>query len=204
MRPVATAIAIALMTATCHADPLAAKVVAVFKETCTEATTPEALIAAGEKSAAVGKWKLIASGPAPLPMLHMDRGPKISYATQWDLNLPEMPGSKLSMSIVRPPLEDINKYSVCLVQPTIELGANELAQQIDEQFGSNVTKDVSGKYRDETRWFFTSEKAAGNCGRTIVALSHLMASRGTPTTLLFLDVEFGKKWPASEMAKCPT
>src|SRR5215813_10065285 len=101
MRPVATVIAIALMTTTCHAHPLAAQVVALFKETCTEATTLETLIAAGEKSAAVWKWKLIGSGPAPLSMLHMASGPKISYVMQWELNFPEMPGSTLSMSIVR-------------------------------------------------------------------------------------------------------
>jgi hypothetical protein len=90
------------------------------------------------------------------------------------------------------------------MQPTTEIGANVLAEQIEQQFGSSVTKDVSGRYRDQAQWFFTSEKAAGNCGRTITESFNQMSDKGTPTTLMFSDIEIAKKWPASEMSKCPS
>jgi hypothetical protein len=60
------------------------------------------MITAGEKSAAAGKWKLVRSGAAPLPMLHMYDGPKISFAVAWEFGFPDMAGSTLTMSIVRP------------------------------------------------------------------------------------------------------
>jgi hypothetical protein len=204
MRCIATMIVIALMITACHAQPLAEQVVALFKETCADPATPEAMIAAGEKSAVAGKWRLIWSGPAPVPMLHMGNSPKISYAVQWELAFLDMPGSTLSMSIVRPPSEDVRKFSVCVMQPATEMGANVLAEQIEQQFGSSVTKDVSGRYRDEIQWFFTNEKTAGNCGRTIGEFLNQMNDHGTPTTLMFEDIEIPKKWPASEMSKCPS
>jgi hypothetical protein len=195
---------LALMTTACHAQPPAEHAVALFKETCADPATPEAMIAAGEKSAVAGKWKLIRSGPAPLPMLHTDSGQKPSYAVQWELGFLDMPDSTLSMSIMRPPLEDIRKFSVCVMQPATEMGTDVLAEQIERQFGSSVTKDVSGRYRDEADWFFTNEKAAGNCGRKITEFFHRMSDGGTPTTLMFSDIEIAKKWPATEMTKCPS
>src|ERR1700733_14748303 len=115
-----------------------------------------------------------------------------------------MPGSTLSMSIMRPPLEDGRKFSGCVMQPAIEMGTNDLAERIERQFGSSVTKDVSGRYRDEADWFFTNEKAAGNCGRKITEFFPRMSDSGAPTTLMFSDIEIGKKWPAAEMTKCPS
>ncbi|HSZ66217.1 MAG TPA: hypothetical protein VK825_08430 [Xanthobacteraceae bacterium] len=204
MRRIATMIVIALMTTACHAQPLAEQVVALFKKTCADPATPEAMIAAGEKSAVAGKWRLIRSGPAPLPMLH-SLGPKVSYAVQWELAFLDMPGSTLSMSIVRPPSEDIRKFDVCVMQPAAEMGADVLAEQIEQQFGLSVTKDVSGRYRDQAEWFFTSEKAAGNCGRTITEFFNQMSDKGTPTTLMFSDIEIARKSPASdELLKCPS
>ena len=86
-----------------------------------------------------------------------------------------------------------------------EMGADVLAEQIEQQFGLSVTKDVSGRYRDQAEWFFTSEKAAGNCGRTITEFFNQMSDKGTPTTLMFSDIEIARKSPASdELLKCPS
>lgn len=204
MRTIVAAGIIALTAAPCCAQSLATRVVAIFKEACTDATTPEAMIAAGEKLATNNNWKLIEAGSAPLPMMHMESGPKLSYASQWDIAFAEKPGTVLTMSIVRPATEDVRKFSVCGIQPTTGLGAQILVEEIERQFGSAITKDASGRYRDQVTWFFSNEKATGNCGRNITLLLHETSSRGTPASLLFQDLEIAKKWPLSEMARCPS
>jgi hypothetical protein len=205
VRYIAVGAALAIiMTTACHAQQPAEPVVALFKQVCADPTTPEAMIEAGEKSAMAGQWKLVRSGPAPLPMLHMGNTPKISYVVGWEFSFPDMPGSTLSMSIVRPPLDDIRRFSICVMQPATEIGVNALAEQIEKQFGSSVTKDVSGRYRDEAQWFFTNEIAVGSCGRRITEFFHQMSEAGTPTTLMFQDIQSGEKVPVTEMTKCPS
>lgn len=187
----------------CHAQTGAPELISIFKSTCTEATTPEAMISAGEKAASAGKWKLIASGPGAIPMMHLDRGPKISYEIRWDLNLPQATGAALAMSIVRPPVGDIKKYSVCGIHPIVGIGKDTLESEIEQLFGSALTKDLTNRDRDMSVWFFASDKAVGNCGRRIASAMDRTSKTEPQRILYFSDVEFSKTSPASEMSRCP-
>jgi hypothetical protein len=169
------------------ADPLGDRAVALFKEVCVAPVTPEGLIEAGNKAAAAEGWKLLMAAPTPLPFMHNENGPKISFTSMWDLALWEASRATLVVSIIRPELPGV-KYSICFVQPNVDVLRGSLAQSVEQQFGSIIVKDTSGRFRDSQIWFISEEKARGNCGRTITIMHDESNSINNPRTLMFMDL----------------
>jgi hypothetical protein len=103
-----------------RAEPVADRIVRVLNDACISPATPEGMIDAGNKFAATEGWKLVDSGPAPLPMMHNDQGPKISFASRWAVGLPGGSQANLYISIVRPELPGV-RHSICIIQPSADL-----------------------------------------------------------------------------------
>src|SRR4051794_39998771 len=86
------------------AEPPATELITLLKDLCVSPSEPEAMIGAGEQRAAASGWRLIKSGPMPLPMMHNENGPPMSFGNGWELDLSEGVHAQLMMSIVRPAL----------------------------------------------------------------------------------------------------
>ena len=134
--------------------------------------------------------------------MHNVNGPKNSFISVWKFNLRGGSQARLYVSILRPEPPDL-KYTVCLIQADIDLDGDDLAQSIDRQFGSPVTKDISGRFKDLMGWFLAGEKSMGNCGKEISLLLHQLSEHGKPKTLMFTDFVFPSDSPAAQSTKCP-
>ena len=160
-------------------------------------------MAAGEKMALRENWKLIGSQATPIPFMHNENGPKDSFMSAWEFNLPGGSPARLYVSVLRRETPDF-KFTACLVQPTVDIGIDDLTQSIDRQFGSSVTKDISGRFKDAKKWFFTAEKSRGNCGKEIVIFLHQLSEHGKPKDLMFSDIVYPSGSPAAvELTRCP-
>lgn len=202
MRFGATIISAQMLATVATAQTLSEKAVSVLNEVCVAPTSSEGVMATGEKTAVKDNWKLIRSEAAPMPFMHNEHGVKNSFMSAWEFDLPGGSRARLYVSILRPEPPDF-KYTVCLIQPEIDLDSDDLTQSIDRQFGSAVTKDMSGRFKDEKRWFFAAEKSRGNCGKEILVMLHQLSEHGKPKTLTFTDLVYPSDWPAAESTRCP-
>jgi hypothetical protein len=202
MRFWATIISAQMLAAVAIAQTPPEKVVSILNEVCVAPNSSEAVMAAGEKTAAQEKWELIRSGPAPTPFLHNENGAKNSFNSAWEFNLPGGSRARLYVSILRPEPSDY-KYTACLIQPDIDLNSDDLTQSIYLQFGSAVTRDMSGRFKDEIRWFFAAEQSKGNCGKEIRVSLHQLSQHGQPKALAFTDIVYPRDWRAAESTRCP-
>jgi len=84
MRFWATIISAQMLAAVAIAQTPPEKVVSILNEVCVAPNSSEAVMAAGEKTAAQEKWELIRSGPAPTPFLHNENGAKNSFNSAWN------------------------------------------------------------------------------------------------------------------------
>jgi hypothetical protein len=82
---------------------------------------------------------------------------KNTFISAWEFNLPGGSRARLYVSILRPEPPDF-KYTVCLIQPDIDLDSDDLARSIEREFGSAVTKDMPGRFKDKKSWFFRGRK----------------------------------------------
>jgi hypothetical protein len=202
MRLSATLISAQMWVAVASAETLPDKVVSLLKDVCVAPTSSEEKIAAGEKTAVKENWKLFRSGPAPMPFMHNENGVKNSFYSIWEFDLPEGSQGQLYISVLRPEPSDF-RYTLCLIQPATDMDAEDLSRSIDNQFGSIVTKDTSGRFRDQKDWFFTEEKSRGNCGKRIFLSLHQTSDRGKPKTLAFTDFVYPTDSPMAKSTRCP-
>jgi hypothetical protein len=202
MRFGATIISAQILATVATAQTPSEKAVSVLNEVCVAPNSSEERMAAGEKTAAKENWKLIRSEAVPTPFLHNENGVKNSFMSAWGFNLPGGSRARLSVSVLRPEPPDF-KYTVCFIQPEIDLDSDDLTQSIDRQFGSAVTKDMPGRFKDKKSWFFAAEKSSGNCGKEIFFLLHQLSEHGKPKTLAFTDFVYPSDSPAAESTRCP-
>jgi hypothetical protein len=198
MRVAAAFVSAQILASAASAETLSEKMVATLDSICVAPKSSEAMMAAGEKMAAAENWKLLRSGPMPMPIMHNENGPKMSFQSGWDLGA----GASLSISIVRPEQAGL-RYDVCLIQPATHVNSEELDDEMARRFGSTLTKDASGRFKNRDAWFFTEEKARGNCGRKVVFLH----SSGQPEALMFTNFAYPNdgKWDAMAevTTRCP-
>ena len=192
-----------LATVACAAT-LSEVAVSVLKDVCVAPASPEGLMAAGEERAKEENWKLLKSGLGPMPFMHNENGVKNSYWSAWEFDVPQGAKARLSISILRPEQPGV-RHTVCIVEPTIDIDGDDLAQSIDRQFGSLVTKDAGGS-TDSKSWSFTEEKSRGNCGKKIFLLRVPSLDSSKLKALLFTDWAYPSDGPWAELAKltrCP-
>jgi hypothetical protein len=184
------------------ANSLSDAVVLLFKDVCVSPAGSEERMAAAERRAKDEHWTLLKSQPAPRPFMHNEYGTIDSWGTIWELNLQEGSRARLSISILRPEPPG-QRHTVCMVSPSIDSDASDLADSVDRQFGSTLARDDSGRFKGEKRWFFTEEKARGNCGKTASFCLNQFSDRGKPKALLFMDFAYPSDEPIAELAQCP-
>jgi hypothetical protein len=184
-----TAAQMLLTVGSAWSEPSAGKVVELLKDVCVAPATPEAMLEAGGKLASAAGWKLLRSEPTPLPMIHNEHGPKISFTSVWEVDLPEGQQVKLAVSILRPEIPGV-KHSICLIQPKLDIERDGLTKAVEEQFGPVVTRDMSGRFRDGVYWHFTEEKAVENCGKQVVILDHRETPDWGTRALIFTDFAY--------------
>jgi hypothetical protein len=201
MRLLAAVISAQVLASAACAETLPEKIVGLLKDVCVAPLTAEAMMAAGEKFAAAGNWKLMGSGPAPLPMMHNENGPKISFTSGWEVDFPEGVRLNVFLSIVRPEMPGV-KHSICMIEPSVDFDGDALANSVEQIIGSDLTKDTSRRFREQDAWFFTPEKNRGNCGKSITVTHYLSHSRGKPKTLMFRDLAYPQDWGASAYTRC--
>jgi hypothetical protein len=206
MRFAATFISAQILASAVSAETLPEKVVAILMDVCVAPTSSEARMATGEKTAAAENWKLLWSGPTPIPVMNNENGPKQSFESVWQFGLPEGSQVSLSISILRPEQPGV-KYDVCLLQPAKDVDSDDLTRAIDSQFGSMLLKDTSGRFRDPVRWYFVEEKARGNCGKQVWFSLNESHDQGKPKILVFTDFAYpdDEKWDGlrEATARCP-
>ena len=205
MRFIATMISAQLLATVATAQTPSEKAVSILNEVCVAPTSSEERMAAGEKAALKENWKLIGSKATPIPFMHNENGEKLSLMSGWEFDLPGGSRARLVVSILRRETETPDfKYTVCGIHPAVDLDIDDLTQSIDRQFGLSVTKDISGRFKDEKKWFFTAEKSRGNCGKEITILLHQLTEHGKPKDLMFTDVVYPSGFPAAvELTRCP-
>jgi hypothetical protein len=196
--------------ATASAEPLTDHVVGVFKDVCISPATPAEMMSAGERTAAASGWKLVRSGPAPIPMLHNENGPELALISGWVADFPGAPGSHVGISILGPELPDV-KYSACMIQPSVDLKREDLVGAIELQLGSLLTRleDKTKTRGDRARsgtsagrvpapsfaretgevWVFNDELKDGWCGKKVTSSRTHMPPRGTVTMLMFTEFD---------------
>jgi hypothetical protein len=202
MRLWATLISAQMWVAVASFETLPDNVVSILKDVCVAPTSSEEKMAAGEKNAVKKNWKLLRSEPAPMPIMHNENGAKNSFISAWEFDLPEGQQAHLYISVLRPEPPDF-RYTVCLVQPAIDMDAEDVSRSIDRQFGSIVTKDASARFRDQKEWFFTEERSRGNCGKQISLSLNQSSNRGKPKTLSFTDFVYPADSPLAKSTRCP-
>jgi hypothetical protein len=174
------------------------QIVSILKEVCAAPISPEAMLMAGEKMAAVENWKLLRSEPVPIPFMHNENGEKRSFMSAWEFGLVDGSQATLAISIVRPELPEIKKYNFCGVQLAIDIDGDELAQAVNRRLGSILTREARDPFINEMRWFFTEEMAKGNCGKQL-----LLSSRGSPKSLIIIDQDYPNKEKFDLSTRCP-
>lgn len=202
MRLWAALISAQMWVAVASAETLSDRVVSLLKGICVAPSSSEEKMAAGEKNAVKGNWKLLRSEPAPMPMMHNGNGVKNSFLSAWEFDLPEGSQAQLYISVRRPEPPDF-RHTVCVIQPAIDMDAEDVSRSIDRQFGSIVTKDTSGRFRYQKDWFFTEEKPRGNCGKRIFLPLNQASDRGKPKTLAFTDFVYPTDSPMANSTRCP-
>jgi hypothetical protein len=173
------------------------QIVSILKEVCAAPISPEAMLTAGEKMAAVENWKLLRSEPVPIPFMHNENGEKRSFMSAWEFGLVDGSQATLAISIVRPELPEIKKYNFCGVQLAIDIDSDELAQTVNRRLGSLLTREARDPFINEMRWFFTEEMAKGNCGKQL-----LLSSR-SPKSLIIVDQDYPNKEKFDLSTRCP-
>jgi hypothetical protein len=202
MRLWVTLVSAQMWVAVASAEALPDKVVSILRDVCVAPTSSEEKMAAGEKNAVKENWKLLRSEPSPMPFTHNETGAKNSFMSAWEFDLPEGSQGQLYISVLRPEPPGF-RYTVCLIQPAIDMDAEDISRSIDRQFGSIVTKDTSGRFRYQKDWFFTEEKSRGNCGKRISLPLNQSSDRGKPKTLMFTDAVYPGDSPAAKSTRCP-
>jgi hypothetical protein len=185
---------VSLVAPALGATAMTDRLVDLLDRVCAAPATPEGMIEAGNQAAMAEGWKLVVAGAAPLPFLHNENGPKISFQSVWELDLtPELPAT-LAVSIVRPEQPGL-KYSVCMIQPKAGVAVEDVAGSMNEKFGTRIARDARRSRSDS--WLFAHERSRGNCGRRISLLG-VATSRHNPQTLMLIDVAFpaGGDWKA--------
>jgi hypothetical protein len=191
-----------MWVAVASAETLPDRAVSLLKDVCVAPTSSEEKMAAGEKIAVKENWKLFRSGPAPMLLQHNENGVRDSFENIWEFDLPEGQQAHFYISVLRPEPPD-RKYTVCLIQPAIDMDAEDISRSIDRQLGSIVTKDTSGRFKNQMDWFFTEEKSRGNCGKEIYLSLNQSSNYGKPKTLIFTDFIFSGDSPAAKSTRCP-
>ncbi|QIO31380.1 hypothetical protein [Bradyrhizobium sp. 1(2017)] len=191
-----------ILATVANAQTLSEKAVSMLNEVCIAPSSSEGKVAAAERHAAKENWKLVRSEAAPMPFMHNENGVKNSFVTAWDFNLPGGSRAHLYISVLRPEPSDF-RYTVCLIQPDIDLDSDDLARSIDRQFGSAVAEDMSGRFTDQKSWFFAAEKSKGNCGKQIYFSLNRSSNRGKPKTLIFTDFVYPNDSPIAKSTWCP-
>jgi hypothetical protein len=138
-----TALALSPICCAVRAQTAAERVVSVLDSVCVSPATPDDMMSASEKLAATGGWKLVASAPTPLPIMHNEDGPKLSFTSVWELDLLEGSRATLTVSIVRPAISGV-KHSVCVIQPTVAVESYQLLWNVSlvEPYG-RIPADTS-------------------------------------------------------------
>jgi hypothetical protein len=198
MRLLATLISMQMWVAAASAETLPDKVVSLLKEVCVVPTSSEEKMAAGKRNAAKENWKLIRSEASSV-MMPNGYGTKNSFESAWEFDLPEGSQTKLYISVLRPEPPDF-RDTICVIQPAIDIDADELSRSIDRQFGSIAIKHTSERFRE---WLFTEEKLRGNCGKKISLLLNQSSDRAQPKTLYFTDEVYPPDSPMSQFTRCP-
>jgi hypothetical protein len=203
MRFAAALISTQMLVSAVSAETLPEKLVSILKDVCVAPKSPEAMMAVAERAAATENWTLIRSGPAPMSMMQDGSGAKSSYESRWQVDLPEGAQVSIYISILRPEQPGV-KYDICIVAPDKDVDGDDLALAIDRQFGPTLTKDTSGRFRDDRRWFFAEEKAKRNCGKHISFSLNQSHDRGKPKALAFVDFAFLDEWhlAAQSFTRC--
>jgi hypothetical protein len=161
-----------------YAQPLPDRVAGLLKDVCVSPSTPEGMIEVGGKIAAIEGWKLLGAAPAPLPFMHNENGPRISFQSTWELSLSDGSQAHLSISIVRPELPGV-RHSICLIEPASKIEPDILAQALEQSLGDVIVRDTR-QWTGSRKWFFAEERQRGNCGRQI-----LLFERGQPSLVYF-------------------
>jgi hypothetical protein len=182
-----TALALSPICCAARAQTAAERVVSVLDSVCVSPATPDDMMSAGEKLAARDGWKLVASAPTPIPMMHNEDGPKVSFTSLWELDLSEGSRATLMVSIVRPAISGV-RHSVCVIEPAVAVEG--LSAAVERQFGRVLRKDTSGRYVDSQSWFFAQGVSVGDCGKQITVLFHQHESRGKPETVVYSDYAY--------------
>ena len=175
-------------TAGAHAEALTDRMVQLIEDVCIAPATAEAIVETGNRLAAAHGWTLRAAEPAPLPIMHNENGPKITFTSAWELAWPEGRRAGLFVSIIRPEMAGV-KHSLCIVDVDTDLTGGSLERSVEQRLGARVIRDTSRRFHNTETWLFTDEKARGNCGRQITILYKEM-NKDKPQTLMFLDMAF--------------
>ena len=205
MRFAATLISAQMLAAVASAETPFDKIVSVFNEVCVAPASSEGRMVAGETNAAKENWKLIRSEPAPMPFMHNENGPKNSFVSGWQFDVPGGSQASLYVSILRPEQPGV-RYDICLVQPATDFDVDDLTLAIDRQFGPTLAKDTSGRFKSQESWFFAEERAKGNCGKQVFFSLNQSSNRGKPKTLVFTDFAYpnDSQWDAmAKSTRCP-
>jgi hypothetical protein len=173
-----------------RAETVADRVVQVLHDACVSPTTPEGMIDAGNRIAAAEGWTLVAAGPAPMPMMHNENGPKVSFASGWVFGLPDGSKERVWISILRPEQPGV-KHSVCVVSYPETVTPDVMQQALEQRLGALIVQDTK-KWNGSRQWFFAEERQRGNCGRTIALFENSKPS------LLYIDGAYPNdgKWIA--------
>ncbi|HEY7384747.1 MAG TPA: hypothetical protein VH743_13850 [Beijerinckiaceae bacterium] len=201
-------------SATASAELLSDHVVGLFKDVCVSPATPPEMMSSGEKAAAALGWKLVQSGPAPIPALHNENGPELAHVSGWAADLPGAPGSHVFISILGPELPDL-KYSFCMIRPSADFRREDLVSAVELQMGSllsrlELKRDArEDRPRDGTSagrvpapafvrqpngawdevWVFKDELKHGLCGKKATFTRSHIPPEGMVTMLLFTEFD---------------
>jgi hypothetical protein len=171
-------LSLAASSAVCAESP-ADRIVRVLSEACVAPATPEGMLDAGNRIALAEGWTLLHAEPAPMPMMHNEHGPKISFESAWEFRLPDGSKGRVSISILRPEQTAV-KHNVCALSYPISVTADAIQQTLEHRLSALVVKDTK-QWSGSRRWFFAAERQHGNCGRTIT-----LFERNEPV-LLYVD-----------------
>jgi hypothetical protein len=173
-----------------RAETVADRVIQVMHDACLSPTTPEGMIDAGNRIATAEGWTLIAAQPAPMPMMHNENGPKVSFTSGWEFGLPDGSKERIWISILRPEQPGV-KHSICIVSYPATVTPDVMQQTLEHRLGALIVQDTK-KWNGSRQWFFAEERQRGNCGRQIVLFEN-----GKPS-LMYLDGAYPNdgKWIA--------
>ncbi|HEX2727729.1 MAG TPA: hypothetical protein VHN20_18045 [Beijerinckiaceae bacterium] len=220
-----TALMVLSASASAAAEPGADHVVALFKDVCISPATPAEMMSVGEKTAAASGWKVVRSGPAPIPMLHNENGPELALISGWVADLAGAPGSHVFISIVGPELPDL-KYTFCMVRPSADFTREDLVSALEVRVGSLLSRVELEREAREDRpsagtsagrvpapafarppkegwheaWVFNDEIKDGLCGKKVTFSRSHSPPEGMVTMLLFTEFDAPANYAGSTAA----